>query len=499
MSILKIENFKYGLDSRRNELAATLGTLAGLENAHINQGGEVEKRRGFDTNVAVVDDSFGLEGTSEGLVVFAWPTNSVVVTELTDGTPLTVKLLDPGVAAVTLTEIVSSCVIQDTTFVIAKFSNDEKYLFFGTTLVNPLPTNMTDPTCCIAFKNQVFVLSGQYIFASKVNEPLIWTGSDLGVTELNIGQHGTGYEEYITMKPYQDKLAIFSDLSIQIWNIDPDDAKWAISQVLNNTGIVSSLSAVGIGELDTIYLSPSGVRSLRARESTLNAITTDIGSPVDQRIIDKLATCTQAELNGICGVAEPLSSRYWLFVKDTIYVLSYYPTLKITAWSEYTPSVESPTVTYLTFTVSKFLIYRNRLFLRAYIASLPEGFRDVLLFHGQLSSQGQAWEQGLVYDYSEVEIETPWLDMNEPTYMKMVKGIDAVFDGTWSVYAKTGYRNANTAWELVAENVTAATPEGQFFSYVRACTHLKLKFTTTSQDRPTLSSIMIHFNKGADR
>lgn len=81
----------------------------------------------------------------------------------------------------------------------------------------------------------------------------------------------------------------------------------------------------------------------------------------------------------------------------------------------------------------------------------------------------------------------------------MVKGIDAVFDGTWSVYAKTGYRNANTAWELVAENVTAATPEGQFFSYVRACTHLKLKFTTTSQDRPTLSSIMIHFNKGADR
>ncbi len=47
MKELSIANFKYGLDHRREALTSLLGTLVTCENAHINPGGEVEKRKAF--------------------------------------------------------------------------------------------------------------------------------------------------------------------------------------------------------------------------------------------------------------------------------------------------------------------------------------------------------------------------------------------------------------------------------------------------------------------
>ena len=47
MKELNIASFKYGLDSRREALTSLLGTLVTCENAHINPGGEVEKRKAF--------------------------------------------------------------------------------------------------------------------------------------------------------------------------------------------------------------------------------------------------------------------------------------------------------------------------------------------------------------------------------------------------------------------------------------------------------------------
>ena len=47
MSYIKIESFKPGLDTRRSELTSLPGTLEVCENAHINPGGEIEKRKAF--------------------------------------------------------------------------------------------------------------------------------------------------------------------------------------------------------------------------------------------------------------------------------------------------------------------------------------------------------------------------------------------------------------------------------------------------------------------
>jgi hypothetical protein len=47
MSFVVIQNFNHGLDTRRSNLTSTIGTLQTLQNAHVNQGGEIEKRKAF--------------------------------------------------------------------------------------------------------------------------------------------------------------------------------------------------------------------------------------------------------------------------------------------------------------------------------------------------------------------------------------------------------------------------------------------------------------------
>src|SRR5689334_6399064 len=77
MAYLTIENFKFGLDTRRGELTSQAGVLATLENGHVNQGGEVDKRKAFVLDgILGINDSngdtgtFGLENLSGGKTVF---------------------------------------------------------------------------------------------------------------------------------------------------------------------------------------------------------------------------------------------------------------------------------------------------------------------------------------------------------------------------------------------------------------------------------------------
>jgi hypothetical protein len=71
---LQLANFHFGLDSRRAQLTSQPGTLQTLVNAHINPGGEIEKRKAF---VRLNTDAtrrpswvFGLQDSEDGLLMF---------------------------------------------------------------------------------------------------------------------------------------------------------------------------------------------------------------------------------------------------------------------------------------------------------------------------------------------------------------------------------------------------------------------------------------------
>jgi hypothetical protein len=67
----------------------------------------------------------------------------------------------------------------------------------------------------------------------------------------------------------------------------------------------------------------------------------DVGSPIDFLVRDKIADASTTERSAACSIIELGSSQYWLFLKDTIYVLSYFPSAKITAWSTFLPTYQT--------------------------------------------------------------------------------------------------------------------------------------------------------------
>src|SRR6266536_814990 len=79
-----ISDFRFGLDARRSELVSRSGLLKDLINAHVNQGGEIEKRKAF-TKIDLTNGNvttYGIEAGSDGIYVFGdladpggWPTN----------------------------------------------------------------------------------------------------------------------------------------------------------------------------------------------------------------------------------------------------------------------------------------------------------------------------------------------------------------------------------------------------------------------------------------
>lgn len=158
MKHLAIQNFKFGLDSRRDVLTSQPGTLLTLENAVINQGGEVEKRKSFvvfaDVSVTYSlggftrQATFGLQELSDRLVVFgsAYESGSHGDTRpvITAPTGVTYKqLVHPAVTYGVpyddtkhrMTAIVASAQFADKTWAVATYADTNTFVFYDTDVV----------------------------------------------------------------------------------------------------------------------------------------------------------------------------------------------------------------------------------------------------------------------------------------------------------------------------------------------------------------------------
>lgn len=202
------------------------------------------------------------------------------------------------------------------------------------------------PTYVMTYRNKVNILFGS-----------TWAFSEVALATSFNNLEGTG-NGYVTLSdaysesdtaqaivPYQGRLAVLSKNSIQIWQIDADPANYQLMQILENVGTFAKLSAVAFGELDVFFLYRTGIRSLRVRDASNNAYLSDVGSPVDFLVQASIASATETQQGAACAVMEPNTSQYWCFLYDTIYVLSYFPQMKISAWSTYKPSYQSGSIT----------------------------------------------------------------------------------------------------------------------------------------------------------
>lgn len=118
---VKINGFRYGLDTRREVLDSLPGSLITCNNGRINAGGSVVQRKAFvvDDNL-YPPDTFGLQDTDTGLVTFGSKPAGVVGSTSPLPSGVSYQLLVKPPTAVDVTDVLYSCNFQGKAFVVAK-------------------------------------------------------------------------------------------------------------------------------------------------------------------------------------------------------------------------------------------------------------------------------------------------------------------------------------------------------------------------------------------
>ena len=343
-----------------------------------------------------------------------------------------------------------------------KFSPDLDPL--NSVYVGATRVSNTTPVCALTYKTKAHVSSGSSLFFSGVNQPTKWGEGATGAGFINMSNNSSGNEVLTALALYQGNLAAFARRSVQIWSIDPDPANNRQGQVLSNTGTVSANSVVSVGDIDVFYLSDSGVRSLRARDSSNSAVVNDVGTPIDNLILTDLEPLTDSQKRACCAVIEPIDGRYWIAIGSRVYVYSYFPNSSVAAWSIYEPG----------FAITKFTTKDGRVYAR--------GGDVVYLYGGATGSE---------YDSSEVEVILPYLDGGKPAHQKALNGLDMTVQGSWQVHI---------GMDPIAPNArdNCGTITQPTFSLGRIMatgtgTHVGIRLVNNSAGYARIANIIAHF------
>jgi hypothetical protein len=268
-------------------------------------------------------------------------------------------------------------------------------------------------TSVLTYKSKLYSTASSNLYFSSLNAPSQWiSGVDYGF--INMASQTGGQETLVVAEEYQGLMAIFSESNIRVWSISESSAANVFVQNLRNTGTIAPKSVVPYGNNDVFYLNNSGIRSIKARDSSNAAYVSDVGTNIDTHVRDFMDTLTEAEVARAFGIIEPISGRFWLAIDNRIYVLSYFPSAKISAWSFYE----------VDFTVKGFARIGERIYARG---TDSEGDDYLYLYGGTNNdiypSDGE----------DPVEIELPYFGANDPAGFKDLQGFDIVAINEWSV------------------------------------------------------------------
>ncbi len=321
---------------------------------------------------------------------------------------------------------------------------------------------------------QMHALSAATWYRSGIDDPTHWTTEYPGASFFNQAKEASRPGLARAIADYQGFVAIICDYAILIWFTDPDPDLISKRQVLKNTGTVSPRSVTEYGDADVFYGALSGLRSMRARDSSSNATTTDLGSPIDSLIKAKFAAMQAVERQlHVFGLINPVDDRFWLIFPDgEIFVFSYFPNAKISAWTTYETG----------FTIDEATVMRNRVYLRS---------GDEIYTYGGIDD-----ESDLVYDDTVAKAHLPAFDGNAPTMTKKWTGFDAAVEGTWKVFM------ASQVTDLTIRELVATIDETTFnkprHPYEADATHVSPQFETTGDGPAKLSSVVLHNDMAED-
>lgn len=466
MTYYGIEDFKQGIDLRKSRITAPSGTLRRLDNAHVTQGGEIEKRRQFVQLGSVPQTTFGLLQLNGKLFTVrragdggdvAGPI-SVIDLPMPDDAQIAKisdwDLFNGKVYVVVMDTAGRACHFYDGVYV-----PDGKGVYVRT------------------YKGKMYAIDGRTLRFSAVGDPTVWN-DPAPDSEGNVAHNGSGYidvgandadsEYLLAMEVYYDKLALFSNLCVQLWFLDPDPSKNTYYQTLRDAGTIAPHSVRQFTASDVYFLGPHGFRSLRARDMTLTAAVSDNGSPLDNAFIQLGVKRGYDYLAKAICVLSIRTGRVWVILPDEIFVLSSYQSPQITAWGRY---------------------------------DTPGPVTDACYSDPEVclrTSDGKVWTYTGTdpdpYDDSEVVVQFPFLTFEKPCVTKAFTGLDVACSGQWDVYMSLD--PANPAIEQKVAVIDGPTFLGGRIPLAGFSTHISLKFVSKSAGPATLSKVFIHYKDG---
>ena len=457
MAYFTITDFAAGLDLRRSSLTAPAGTLRSLRNLHVTPGGEIEKRFAFVPFATVDPTSRGLVEVNQKLYVFG-PGGPGTIEPPADWTVGTLKL-DTN----TIEEIIDYDLFDNKVFVVITTDSSGNLLRCYDGVQVPSATGRYIRT----YKTKIFGVDGAILSFSAVGDPTDWAGTGAGFIDLSL--EDSDMTDCVALEAYYNQLAIFSSTACQLWNIDPDPLQTQYQQTLRQAGTVAWRSVVGYGSGDVIYVAPDGIRSLRARNASLAASVSDIGSPLDPVMQDLFRQYGAPYMSQAIAVLQPVTGRFWIILPDRIFILSALPGPKITAWSEYDPG----------FTITAAAVYHRHVVVRD--------------DQNNIYAYGGPTDTGVVYDSSGVEIIFPFHagDEHAAATFKRFHGLDAACEGEWDVYAS--YDPTTEAEDYIGKLIGPTFLQGRIPMEGHG-THISLRLRSAVDGPLTLSNMIVHYD-----
>lgn len=322
--------------------------------------------------------------------------------------------------------------------------------------------------------SKVYVAAQQFLNFSAIKKPTDFQtiADNVGAGFIDMSTEAAGSEALEAVAKYLQYIAVFAGRVTQIWYVDPDPTLNKQTQVLNNMGTLSPRSVTQFGDNDLFFLDESGVRSLRARDSSNAASTSDIGIPVDTLVVAKLQSLTILQRSQLIGAIEPTSGRFWLAFPDEIFVFSFFEGSKISAWSTYTPAIDN-----VRFTIDDLIVFKKKVFLRS---------GDKIISYGGLGKVP-------AYDSTSPELWTPFLDAGAPQHKKDFKGIDVACEGQWIIRAGMEPDDINISDKVATVDKT--TYNGDAIPFEHEASHVSLRFKGVGSGPKKIGSAAIHFDK----
>jgi hypothetical protein len=472
-----VDDFAAGIDLRKSALTAPPGTLRDLRNAFVTAGGEVEKRQtfsGLGTLPAGQTKGLAFDGTN--LVVFGLLAPANVGALPHHGTDQRLTTVAPGV---TLTDVLDVQRFGSGFYVIAQTSDGVTRHFYNGT---EIPDTEVQGDSVSAYKSKLYATDGVNLRFSAIKNAEDWTVA-AGNGIIDVTQETEQGGDLVAVTPYYSFLAAFQRTAVQIWGMDPDPVQNALQQVLDNIGLVGRHAVSRYGTGDVLFLSDTGIRSLRARDSSNSASVTDVGSPIDRLVTARRATLAPGQANKIFAIVDPLSGRFWMVWGQEVFCLSTYTNSKISAWSMLDVGAD----------VDAVAVANSRIVLRV---------GEELRVYGVTPATGNPFDpnaplniSAAAFDATPVHFETPFFDAGRPATMKEWQALDVTAEGTWLVEVNPDPVSAAPKWMTVA---TVSKPTWGFarIPLDMHATHIAVRMTSANSGPARLSNMALHFREG---